>query len=65
MKDLNKTIASTNFSEISSTNSLTEKLFDNNQNPSSKLVLEKTSNCLSTSEISFLKVLIGLNIQRI
>lgn len=65
MKEFTKAIASSNFTEVSSTSSSVEKFSDNNHNFASQTVSAKTANSLSTSEISFLKVLIGLNIQRV
>ncbi len=64
MKNFNKTIASTFLNEVSSTIPVVESFSGTEQNLALKSVAGKTVNSLSTSEISFLKVLIGLNIQR-
>lgn len=64
MKNSTKITASKIFNEVGPTNSLIESFNVNDQSLALKSASEKTGNCLSTSEISFLKVLIGLNIQR-
>ncbi len=65
MKNSNKTNGIANFTVDSLSNPVVESFSVTEQNLALKSVAERTVNCLSRSEISFLKVLIGLNIQRV